>query len=474
MKFKLNSQFAPSGDQPQAIHKLAEGVLSNQKHQTLLGVTGSGKTFTIANVIQKVQKPTLVISHNKTLAAQVCQEFRQFFPDNAVEYFVSYYDHYQPEAYIASSDTYIEKEADVNQEIERLRHAATSALLTRKDVIIVASVSCIYGLGTPDEYKNAVISLHLGKQITRESLIAELIRLYYTRSEVLTLGRFRAHGDVIEIIPPDREEVLRVEIERGVINKITIFDGLTRRKSSQIAQNQIHCIFPAKHFVVASDVIKKATVEIKNDLNIRLNELKKAGKLLEAERLNQRTNYDLEMMNELGYCSGIENYSRYLTGRAPGETPYSLLDYFNKDFLMVVDESHVTIPQIRAMYEGDKSRKQTLIDYGFRLPSALDNRPLKFAEFQKKVNQVIYTSATPAEYELTKSSGIKHLRGGEHDSSEVGNGQIVEQIIRPTGLIDPEIIIKPIEDPASTDASQGGPKTDGVSDKVEEGEVVKE
>lgn len=438
MQFKLHAQFKPSGDQPQAIRKLAEGVLDGKKHQTLLGVTGSGKTFTIANVITKVQKPTLIISHNKTLAAQLCQEFRQFFPDNAVEYFVSYYDHYQPEAYIASTDTYIEKEADINQEIERLRHAATSALLTRNDVIIVASVSCIYGLGTPNEYKNAVISLHLGKQITRESLIAELIRLYYTRSEVLTLGRFRAHGDVIEIVPPDREEVLRVEIESGVIAKITIFDGLTRRKSSQIKQNQMHCIFPAKHFVVASDVIKKATVEIKNDLNIRLKELKKTGKLLEAERLNQRTNYDLEMMNELGYCSGIENYSRYLTGRAPGETPYSLLDYFPpfakatgdkpKDFLMVIDESHVTIPQVRAMYEGDKSRKQTLIDYGFRLPSALDNRPLKFAEFQQKVNQVIYTSATPSQYEL------------EHSE------QVVEQIIRPTGLIDPEIIVKPIED----------------------------
>lgn len=436
MHFKLHAQFKPSGDQPDAIRKLADGVLDANKHQTLLGVTGSGKTFTIANVIAKVQKPTLVISHNKTLAAQLCQEFRQFFPDNAVEYFVSYYDHYQPEAYIASTDTYIEKEADVNQEIERLRHAATSALLTRNDVIIVASVSCIYGLGTPDEYKNAVISLHLGKQITREQLIKELIRLYYIRSEVLTLGRFRAHGDVIEIVPPDKEEIIRVEIENRKIIKITVFDGLTRKKSSQIMQNQIQCIFPAKHFVVASDIIKRATIEIKKDLNIRLKELKKTGKLLEAERLNQRTNYDLEMMNEVGYCSGIENYSRYLTGRASGEAPYSLLNYFKNDFLMIIDESHVTIPQIRAMYEGDRSRKQTLIDYGFRLPSALDNRPLKFAEFQQKVNQVIYTSATPAEYEL------------EHSQ------QVVEQIIRPTGLVDPEIIIKPIKDQIASAISE--------------------
>jgi excinuclease ABC subunit B len=450
MKFKIHSQFKPSGSQPQAISKLTNGVLDGQKHQTLLGVTGSGKTFTIANVIEKIQKPTLIISHNKTLAAQLCQEFRNFFPENAVEYFVSYYDHYQPEAYIASSDTYIEKEADVNEEIERLRHSATAALLSRKDVIIVASVSCIYGLGTPQEYKNAIIDLHINKKISREELILRLTELYYLRSEVLLPGKFRSHGNTIEIMPPDKEEIARIELEDNIIKKIIVFDGLTKKITSEIKNNQQYCVFPAKHFVVASDVIKNASVEIQKDLEVQIKQLKIAGKNLEAERLEQRTKYDLEMLNELGYCSGIENYSRYLTGRNPGEMPYTLLDYFPRstssgqaDFLMIIDESHVTVPQVRAMYEGDKSRKQTLIDYGFRLPSALDNRPLKFTEFESKVNQVIYTTATPADYELSHSCP-NHIPLPKWNMVEECN--IIEQIIRPTGLVDPEIVIKPLID----------------------------
>ena len=450
MKFKIHSQFKPSGSQPQAISKLTNGVLDGQKHQTLLGVTGSGKTFTIANVIEKIQKPTLIISHNKTLAAQLCQEFRNFFPENAVEYFVSYYDHYQPEAYIASSDTYIEKEADVNEEIERLRHSATAALLSRKDVIIIASVSCIYGLGTPQEYKNAIIDLHIGKKISREELILRLTELYYLRSEVLLPGKFRSHGNTIEIMPPDKEEIARIELENNNIIKITIFDGLTKKITSELKNNQQYCVFPAKHFVVASDVIKNASIEIQKDLIAQIKQLKLMSKNLEAERLEQRTKYDLEMLNELGYCSGIENYSRYLTGRNPGEMPYTLLDYFPRstssgqaDFLMIIDESHVTIPQVRAMYEGDKSRKQTLIDYGFRLPSALDNRPLKFTEFESKVNQVIYTTATPADYELSHSCP-NHIPLPKWNMVEECN--IIEQIIRPTGLVDPEIVIKPLTD----------------------------
>jgi len=427
MKFILSSQFAPSGDQPKAIEKLVQGLNKKFAHQTLMGVTGSGKTFTIANVIAKIQKPTLIISHNKTLAAQLCQEFRNFFPKNAVEYFVSYYDYYQPEAYLASTDTYIEKEAEINQEIERLRHSATSALMTRQDVIVVSSVSCIYGLGTPEEYKESILELKIGQVRRREELITDLINLYYDRSDVLTSGKFRARGESVEISPPSSEIIIRVDLENDKIKKITEFEALTRKVLHTYNDRETCNIIPAKHFVVSPQTLSSAVKEIKNDLKKRLEYFKKEGKLLEAERLERRTNYDLEMMQEIGYCNGIENYSRYLTSRAPGQPPYTLLDYFSKDFLVIVDESHVTIPQIQGMYEGDRSRKNALIEYGFRLPSALDNRPLKFKEFEHHINQSIYTTATPGKYEKEKSA------------------QVVEQIIRPTGLIDPEIVIRKTE-----------------------------
>lgn len=389
-----------------------------------MGVTGSGKTFTIANVIAKVQRPTLVIAHNKTLAAQLVSEFREFFPENAVEYFVSYYDYYQPEAYLASSDTYIEKETQINEEIDKLRHKATAELMSRKDVIVVASVSCIYGLGSPEAYRNEILFLAVGGIFDREKIIGQLVKMYYARSEVLSRGMFRIRGEIIEIMPPGKEAIYRIESESGVIKKIAEFEGLTRKKIDDLRDVMI---YPAKHFVVEGGLLENALAEIEKELNERLAEFGKEGKLLEAERLERRTRYDLEMIREVGYCNGIENYSRYLTGRSKGEAPYTLMDYFPKDYLVIIDESHVAVPQIRAMYEGDKARKSALIEYGFRLPSALDNRPLRFEEFSRKVNQVIYTSATPAVYERNRSE------------------QIVEQIVRPTGLIDPEIEVCPIE-----------------------------
>lgn len=424
MNFKISSKFKPSGDQPQAIVKLVDGLQKGYHHQTLLGVTGSGKTFTIANVIEAMQKPTLVIAHNKTLAAQLCAEYRSFFPNAAVEYFVSYYDYYQPEAYLPTSDVYIEKEVEINQEIERLRHAAVMALLSRKDVIVVASVSCIYGLGDPEVYRKTLFGLEVGQIISRDVLFNKLVEMYFTRSEILERGKFRARGETIEIMPADREEIIRIELDGGSITKITIFESLTMKK---LAEKSKIIIYPAKLFVVEEDILEKAIKEIKNDLEIRLTELEKEGKHLEAERLGRRTRYDLELMAEIGYCSGIENYSRYLTDRAPGQPPYTLMDFFGRDFLLVIDESHVTVPQLQGMFEGDKSRKDALIEYGFRLPSARDNRPLKFNEFEEKIPQVIYTTATPSKYEHEYSS------------------QIVEQIIRPTGLVDPTVEIKPIE-----------------------------
>jgi excinuclease ABC subunit B len=424
MKFKLHSKFKPAGDQPKAISKLCNGLKNGYKHQALLGVTGSGKTFTMANVIERIQKPTLVIAHNKTLAAQLVSEFRGFFPESAVEYFVSYYDYYQPEAYMPTTDTYIEKEAQINKEIEKLRHKATAELLSRRDVIIVASVSCIYGLGSPETYRKEVIFLNKGCFFDREKIIEQLVKMHYIRSEVISPGKFRPRGDVIEIMPPGKESIYRIEMESGLLQKIVEFEWLTRKK---IKDHKDIMFFPAKHFVVEGALLENALLEIEAELKERLSELKKENKLLEYERLNRRTKYDLEMIRNIGYCNGIENYSRYLTGRKKGDAPYTLLDYFPKDYLTIIDESHVTVPQIRAMYVGDRARKKTLIEHGFRLPSALDNRPLKFEEFSEKVNQVIYTSATPSSYEKEKSV------------------QIAEQIIRPTGLVDPEMEVRPIE-----------------------------
>jgi excinuclease ABC subunit B len=423
-KFKIKSKFKPAGDQPKAIESLYEGLEKGYKHQTLLGVTGSGKTFTMAGVIEKAQRPALVIAHNKTLAAQLVSEFREFFPDNAVEYFVSYYDYYQPEAYLATTDTYIEKEVEINAEIEKLRHRATAELMSRRDVIIVSSVSCIYGLGSPEAYRKEVAFFKVGNEANREEIIKHLVEMYYNRSEVLSQGKFRAVGDVIEIIPPGLDSIYRIEIENGKIYKIVEFEEVSRKKVSE--HNDV-LIFPAKHFVVENGLLEDSLGKIERELKERLKLLTKQGKLLEAERLAQRTKYDLEMIREIGYCNGIENYSRYLTGRKAGEAPYTLIDYFPEDLLMFIDESHVTIPQIRAMYGGDKSRKTSLVEHGFRLPSAMDNRPLRFEEFSEKINQVIYTSATPSDYEKNISS------------------QIVEQIVRPTGLLDPEIEVRPLE-----------------------------
>jgi excinuclease ABC subunit B len=433
MNFKLKSKFKPSGDQPSAIEKLVKGIKSNAMHQTLLGVTGSGKTFTIANVINKVQKPTLVICHNKTLAAQLCQEYREFFPENAVEYFVSYYDYYQPEAYLPTTDTYIEKEAEINQEIDRLRHAATSALLSRKDTIIVASVSCIYGLGSPEEYENVVLELKTGDTVKREEIINSLVNVYFTRSDILSRGRFRAKGGTIDIMPTSKELIYRIIIENNKIEKIFELENLSYKVIKQIESVSI---FPAKHFVVSPSVLNDALKQIEKEKEARVKYFMENSKFIEAERIEQRTNYDLEMIREIGYCNGIENYSRYLTNRAPGQPPFTLIDYFPNDYLLVIDESHVTVPQIGGMYEGDKSRKQSLIEHGFRLPSALDNRPLKFNEFEKKTNQTIYTTATPGKYELEKSCPSLTLPKCQ---------RVVEQIVRPTGLVDPEITIKPIE-----------------------------
>ncbi|PIS28372.1 excinuclease ABC subunit B [Candidatus Saganbacteria bacterium CG08_land_8_20_14_0_20_45_16] len=421
-KFKLSSNFKPQGDQPLAIKQLVAGLDKGQDFQTLLGVTGSGKTFTMANVIEQVQKPTLVISPNKTLAAQLCQEFRSFFPENAVEYFVSFYDYYQPEAYLPASDTYIEKDSSINQEIDRLRHQATMSILERCDTIIVASVSCIYALGRPEDYKASTLILKLGQKISRDEIMAHLVSTKYERNDVeLSRGKFRVRGGVIEVQPAYDTNFLRIELEDDQIKKIAEVEAVSRRVLS--ARGFVG-IYPATHYVTFQGKFDVALESIKKELNWRLAELDRENKKLEVQRLAQRTKYDLEMIREMGYCSGIENYSRHLDGRAPGEPPGTLIDYFPDDYLLIIDESHVTVPQIRAMYEGDKKRKQNLVEYGFRLPSALDNRPLKFDEFMQRLNQTIFVSATPADFE------IKHSK------------QVVEQIIRPTGLIDPAVIVK--------------------------------
>jgi excinuclease ABC subunit B len=422
-QFKIVSDFRMTGDQPQAVDKLVEGLEKGYQHQTLLGVTGSGKTFTMANVIERVQRPTLVICHNKTLAAQLSSEFREFFPDNAVEYFVSYYDYYQPEAYIPQKDMYIEKDADINEEIDKLRHAATRALFERRDVLIVASVSCIYGLGEPEEYRSFVVSLKRGEHYGRQMLLRQLVDMQYGRNEFdLTRGNFRIRGDTLEIQPAYEELALRIDFFGDDIERIMSLDPLTGEILSEMDSVDI---YPAKHFVTSQDKMEKAIVAIKQELAERLQELNGQGKIVEAARLEARTNYDLEMLQEAGYCSGVENYSRHLAGRPAGSAPWTLLDYFPKDFLLFIDESHMTLPQIRGMYHGDRSRKETLVEYGFRLPSALDNRPLDFDEFQKHINQVVFTSATPAEFEYQRSQ------------------QVVEQLVRPTGLLEPTIEVKP-------------------------------
>jgi excinuclease ABC subunit B len=419
------SDYPPQGDQPQAIKKLIEGINNNYKYQTLLGVTGSGKTFTMANVIQEVQLPTLVISHNKTLAAQLCSEFRRFFPYNAVEYFVSYYDYYQPEAYIPRTDTYIEKDSSINDEIDRLRLSATSSLLERRDVIIVASVSCIYGLGSPQDYKDLVLTVNKNEICERDKIMERLINIHYERNDIdFHRGCFRIRGDVIEIFPSYLEYAFRIELWGDKIEVISKIDPLTGKV---IERKDKLIVYPAKHFVTTKDKLERAVLSIEEELRERLKNFKKEGKHLEAQRLEERTKYDLEMLIEVGYCSGIENYSRHISGRKSGEPPATLLDYFPSDFLMFIDESHVTIPQLRGMFAGDKSRKDSLVNYGFRLPSAYDNRPLYFKEIENYMKKVIFVSATPAKYELEK---------GE---------QVVEQIIRPTGLVDPEVILKPIK-----------------------------
>ncbi len=423
-KFQLKSPYKPAGDQPQAIKELLQGLKKKDKYQTLLGVTGSGKTYTMANVIEKAGRPTLVIAHNKTLAAQLCNEFREFFPDNAVEYFVSYYDYYQPEAYLPTTDTYIEKEATINDEIDRLRHAATQALLTRRDVIIVASVSCIYGLGSPESYSKSALQIKVGDKISRDDLVTQLIDMYFERNETSPeRGTFRARGNFLEIMPANEEVIYRLELDGDKIKNIVQINALKRNLQKEL---QDIWVFPAKHFVIMGPERERAVKAIRQELKKQLKKFNAEGKLLEAERLERRTNYDIEMIENIGYCNGIENYSRPLSGRSPGEAPETLFSYFPDDFLLVIDESHVTVPQIRGMYEGDAARKRTLIEHGFRLPSAADNRPLKFGEFEKRINQAIFTSATPGFFEK------KHSK------------QIVEQIIRPTGLIDPKLIIKPI------------------------------
>jgi excinuclease ABC subunit B len=425
-KFQLKADFEPRGDQPKAILSLVEGTLRGDKYQTLLGATGTGKTYTIANLIEQIQKPTLVIAHNKTLAAQLYSEFKEFFPNNSVEYFVSYYDYYQPEAYVPKTDTYIEKDASINEEIDKLRHSATSALFERQDVIIVASVSCIYGLGSPEEYKNLVLSLRQGTERDRDDVLRKLVDIQYERNDInFVRGKFRVKGDVLEIFPAaSSERAIRVEFFGDEIERITEIDSLTGKV---LAERNHVAIYPATHYVTSRDKLELAIAAIEAELAERLGELRAENKLLEAQRLEQRTKYDLEMMREVGYCQGIENYSRHLAGRSEGETPHTLLDFFPEDFLVVIDESHMSIPQIGGMYAGDRSRKQTLVQHGFRLPSALDNRPLQFPEFEGKVNQVVFVSATPGPYELQQSS------------------QIVEQIIRPTGLIDPEVEVRPVK-----------------------------
>ena len=424
-KFKVVSPYQPTGDQPEAVEKLAQGFIDGKKFQTLLGVTGSGKTFTMANIIEKIQKPTLVIAHNKTLAAQLYNELKEFFPHNAVEYFVSYYDYYQPEAYVPSTDTYIEKDSSINDEIDKLRHSATAALVEREDVIVVASVSCIYGLGDPEEYYGMMLSLRPGMEKDRDEVLRALVDMQYDRNDMnFERGTFRVRGDVVEVFPiGSAEQAVRGEFFGDEIDRITEIDVLT----GEILGTRNHIsIFPASHYVTAPDKMKIAIERIEAELEVRLAELKREDKLLEAQRLEQRTNYDVEMLKEMGFCTGIENYSRHLSLREAGSTPFTLIDFFPDDFLIIADESHVSIPQIRGMYEGDRSRKTTLVDYGFRLPSALDNRPLKFAEFESKINQLLFVSATPSVY--------------EKDHSE----QTAEQIIRPTGLLDPEISVRPI------------------------------
>lgn len=422
--FKINSKFKPSGDQPKAIEKLVDGLKENKKEQVLLGATGTGKTFTIANIINEVQKPTLVLAHNKTLAGQLYNELKELFPDNRVEYFVSYYDYYQPEAYVPSSDTYIEKDSSINDEIDELRHSATSALLNRRDAIVVSSVSCIYGIGEVEEYRKMMLVINVGDSLNRNDILNKLIDMTYERTELdFHRGTFRSKGDTIDIVPvQERKEGIRIQLFGNEVEKILTFDPLT----GAIKDNKKSVtIFPASHFVTSEEKIKEAIIRIENELKVRLEEFKEQGKLIEEQRLRERTKYDLDMLKETGFCSGIENYSRHLSLREEGETPTTLMDFFPDDYLLVVDESHVTLPQVRGMYNGDRARKQTLVDYGFRLPSALDNRPLKFDEFNDKINQVIYVSATPGDYELSKV-----------------NNNAVEQIIRPTGLIDPTIEVK--------------------------------
>lgn len=425
-EFKIKSEFKPTGDQPEAIKKITKGLNNNLKYQTLLGVTGSGKTFTMANIIEKVQRPTLILAHNKTLAAQLCSEFKEFFPDNAVEYFVSYYDYYQPEAYVPSSDTFIEKDASINDEIDKLRHSATASLFERRDVIIVASVSCIYGLGSPVDYENLVISLRPGMQKDRDETIKKLVEIQYKRNDIsFTRGTFRVRGDTLEIFPASSSEnAIRVEFFGDEIDRITEINTVT----GEILGRRNHIsIFPATHYATTEENVNRAVVSIREELGERLKQFESENKLLELQRVEQRTNYDLEMLQEMGYCNGIENYSRHINNLKPGSRPFTLLDYFPKDFLMIIDESHVTLPQVRGMYNGDRARKTTLVDYGFRLPSALDNRPLKFDEFEKIINQVVFVSATPGPYEAEHSQNV------------------IEQIIRPTGLLDPPIYVRPVE-----------------------------
>ena len=424
-QFKVEAPFEPLGDQPEAIAKLTEGIRRGDRAQVLLGATGTGKTFTMAKVIEAVQKPTLVIAHNKTLAAQLASEFKEFFPQNAVEYFVSYYDYYQPEAYVAASDTYIEKDSSINDEIDKLRHSATSSLFERRDVIIVASVSCIYGLGSPEEYRGLVLSLRQGQQRERDDILRKLVEIQYDRNDVaFSRGKFRVRGDVIEVYPAGaNEKVIRISLFGDEVEKIQEIDSVT----GEILSERKHiAIYPASHFVTSRDNLLRAARDIEAELDGQLAWFKQHERLLEAQRLEQRTRYDLEMMQEMGYCSGIENYSRHLTGRAAGESPFTLVDYFPEDFLIVIDESHVTMPQIHAMYNGDRSRKQSLVDFGFRLPSALDNRPLQFEEFEQRIKQIVYVSATPAAYELSEAT------------------QVAQQIIRPTGLVDPVVEIRPV------------------------------
>lgn len=424
-KFEIVSDYKPLGDQPKAIKSLADGINKGFNHQTLLGVTGSGKTFTMANVIEKVQKPTLVISHNKTLAAQLYEEFKEVFPNNAVEYFVSYYDYYQPEAYVPRTDTFIDKEASINDEIDRMRHSTTQSLLSRDDVIVVSSVSCIYGIGSPEDYGEFVLSLQIGDTMDREEILSRLIHMQYERADIdFNRGQFRVRGDVVEINPVHGTTPIRIELFGDEIEGISLIDPLRNKKIQELDRT---IIFPAKHFVIAEEKLKGALKDIESELEERLTVLKSQNKLVEAQRLEQRTRFDLEMLKEMGYCPGIENYSLHLSGRKWGETPYTLLKYFPDNFLTIIDESHVTVPQIRGMYNGDRARKETLVDYGFRLPSAMENRPLQFHEFENIVDQVVYVSATPANYELERSLNV------------------VEQIIRPTGLVDPEVIVRPVK-----------------------------